>query len=258
MVIESISNPKVKLLRSLYSKKGREESDLFVAEGINLLTDLPDTVIVKYIFIDENRCEFVDTLVSVILEKNEINKNAEVITLSSKLFERVAETITPQGIIVCCEIPKVNIDDVLKKNRLMLLDGVSDPGNVGTIIRSAAAAGFEGVLLFDSCDAYSPKVVRASMGGIFRIPCLSLKHEDFKFDGTVYLLHYSFTSDNIFEICPPERYAIVVGSEAHGPSLYMRLHSDKSLKIPMQNFTESLNAGVSASLAMYILENNRR
>ncbi len=255
MVIESISNPKVQLLRSLYSKKGREESGLFVVEGINILKDLPDDVVVKYLFIDENRCDMVDTLVTIILERN---NEAEVITLSTKLFSRVAETIVPQGLIACCEIPEQKRDVVLKKEKLMLLDGVSDPGNVGTIIRSAAAAGFDGVVLFDCCDPYSPKVVRSSMGGIFRIPCITLEHEEFKFDGTVYLLDASFISVNIFDEYPQGRYAIVVGSEAHGPSLYFRLHHDRSLKIPMKNTTESLNAGVSASLAMYILENNRR
>lgn len=253
MIIESISNPKVQLLRSLYSKKGRDESDLFVVEGVNLLRDLPLNVEVKYLFVDDSKEGSFSDLLSQLSEQHPL---AEVITLSAKLFSRIAETVTPQGLIACCKKMEYDVTEILGKNKLMILDGVSDPGNVGTIIRSSSGAGFEGVLLFNSCDPYSPKVIRSTMGGIFRVPVLNLNYDEFDYNGCVYLLH--MVGNSIFEEIPPQKYAIVVGSEAKGASQYFRDRANKTLSIPMENDTESLNAGVSASLAMYILKNNRR
>ncbi len=246
MVIESISNAKVKLLRSLYNKKGRNETGLFVVEGVNMVKDIPKSVDVVYYFVSDKKSDVLDSF--------DLNPKAEVITLKNELFERVSETITPSGLIAICKIPTPI--DYKCLNKLIILDGVKDLGNVGTIIRTAGACGFDAVLLFDSADPYSPKCIRSTMGGIFRVNVINLEYSDFDWNGDVYLL--DMAGVNIFDEVPNDKYAIVVGSEAKGASEYFRNRANKILSIPMQNNTESLNAGVSASLSMYILEHNRR
>ena len=246
MIIQSSSNPKVKMLRSLFTKKGREEFGFFVVEGVNMVRDIPNQSIVSFYFVNEKKKDILETF-----EKNE---DAEVVVLSDDLFERVAETVTPSGLIAVCKIQSETYWQ--KSKRLIILDGVSDPGNVGTIIRSAGAVGFDAVLLFNSADPYSPKCVRSTMGGIFRTKIFTLSYEDFDWKEDVYLL--DMNGVNIFDEKPNECYAVVVGSEAKGASEFFRNRANKTLSIPMKNNTESLNAGVSASLSMYILEHNRR
>lgn len=246
MVIESISNSKVKLLRSLYTKKGRIESNMFVVEGVNMVRDIPSQIEVVYYFVNEKKQDLLNSF--------DTSKYAEIVVLSDSLFERVCETVTPSGLIAVCKIPYPSNYSVSK--RIIILDGVSDMGNVGTIIRTAGACGFETALLFNSADPYAPKCVRSTMGGIFRVNVVSLEYEQFEWDGDVYLL--DMDGVNIFDEIPSDKYAIVVGSEAKGAGDYFRNRSNKIMSIPMQNNTESLNAGVSASLSMYILEHNRR
>lgn len=211
-----------------------------------MVRDIPDQSLVAYYFVSEKKQD--------IIESFSINKEAEIVVLSEELFERVSETVTPSGLIAVCRIPAET--DWHESKRIIILDGVSDPGNVGTILRSAGAVGFDAVMLFNSCDPYSPKCVRSTMGGIFRVKVFSLKYEDFDWEKDVYLL--DMNGVNIFDEKPNERYAVVVGSEASGASDYFRKRANKTLSIPMANNTESLNAGVSASLSMYILEHNRR
>lgn len=246
MIIESISNNKIKLLRSLYTKKGREESGLFVVEGVNMVKDIPAIVNIVYYFVSDNKVGLLDSF--------SIHTEAEVIIVKEDLFVRISETINPSGLIAVCRIPTEN--DYHNANRMVILDGVRDPGNVGTIIRTAGAAGFDTVLLFDSADPYAPKCIRSTMGGIFRTTVCESSYDQFDWKGDVYLL--DMDGVNIFDENPAECYAIVVGSEASGASEYFRTRADKTLSIPMENNTESLNAGVSASLSMYILERNRR
>lgn len=246
MVIESSSNSKIKLLRSLYGKDGRTETGLFVVEGVNMVRDIPRSVDVVYYFVSDKKVDLLDTFAVV--------DTAEIVVVKDSLFTRLSDTITPSGLIAVCRIP---IDaDYRALDRIIILDGVRDPGNVGTIIRTAGAAGIQGVLLFDSADPYSPKCIRSTMGGIFRVQVEECDYSDFDWTGDVYVL--DMKGVNIFNEKPSERYAVVVGSEARGASEYFRNRANKTLSIPMENDTESLNAGVSASLSMYILEHNRR
>lgn len=246
MVIESISNSKIQLLRSIYGKDGRKDTGLFVVEGVNMVRDIPSDVQVVYYFVSDKKTELLDSF--------RLFPTAEKIVVKEELFQRVSDTKTPQGLIAVCKIPtKV---DYRQLDRIMILDGVRDPGNIGTIIRTAGAVGIQGVLLFDSADPYSPKVIRSTMGGIFRVQVEECEYSSFDWSGDVYALDMHGT--DIFAEKPADKYAIVVGSEAHGLSEYFRKKANKTLSIPMQNNTESLNAGVSASLSMYILEHNRR
>ena len=138
----------------------------------------------------------------------------------------------------------------------IVLDGVADPGNVGTIIRTAGACGFRDVYLVNCADCFAPKVVRSSMGGVFRVNIhvggIDEVFSVLKESGySVYSLDMG--GESVFEANVDKPCAIVVGSEARGVSEYVREHADKVLCLPMVDDTESLNAGVSASTVMYVI-----
>ena len=243
-MIESASNSKVKRLRRLYTKKGRKEEGCFLAEGANIVKDIPLSAKVEEIYAKASKEEEGRALAE--------RFSCECVVLSDDLFDRTSDTVTPSGLTAVVKYPIVEKRDY---NKIMILDGISDAGNAGTIIRTAAACGFDAVFAFDSVELYSPKCVRSTMSGIFRIPCLELSYQQFDFDGDVYLL--DMDGENVFGFQPNGRYAIVVGSEAKGASQFFRSRADKVLSIPMRNGVESLNAAISASLAMYVLENRR-
>ena len=244
MIIESSANPKVKYLRSLYTKKGRRESNRFIVEGVNIVSDVPEEAKVEAIYAKPDKEE----LAKKLSEKF----SCEVIVLKEDLFDRVCDTVNPSGLIAVVEYPKYQIKDFSK---IMIMDGISDAGNAGTIIRAAAACGFDAVFAFSSVELFSPKCVRSTMSGIFRIPCFETTYEEFSFDGDVYLL--DMNGEDIFSVYPSDRFAIVVGSEAKGPSAFFKERANKVISIPMQNGVESLNAAVSASLAMYLFQYRR-
>ncbi|MBQ7653210.1 MAG: RNA methyltransferase [Clostridia bacterium] len=244
MIIESNANPKVKYLRSLYSKKGRREAKRFIVEGVNSVKDIPDNVKVEYIFANPDN----EGKALSIAERF----SAEVVVLKDELFARVGDTVTPSGLIAVVEYPEYSIKDFSK---VLIMDGISDAGNAGTIIRTAAACGFDAVFAFDSVDLYSPKCVRSTMSGLFRIPCFELSYEEFSFTGDVYLL--DMHGEDIFSIAPRAPYAVIVGSEAKGASAFFKERANKIVSIPMTNGVESLNAAVSASLAMYLFQYRR-
>lgn len=244
-VIESSSNPKVKKLRALYSKKGRDAQGLFVAEGVNIVKDIPQGVRVDSIYAAASKREEGAQIAAKF--------GLEPILVEDELFARIGDTVTPSGLIAVVEKPRY---EQTMGQKIMVLDGIQDAGNAGTIIRTAAACGFSAVCAFSSVDLFSPKCVRSTMGGVFRIPLYEMEYDDFHFQGQVYLL--DMKGENLFDFTPADSYAVVVGSEAKGASAYFRNRANTVLSIPMARETESLNASVSAALAMYVLQNFRR
>ncbi len=250
MVITSIANEKVKLLRSLADAKARKKEGLYVAEGANLIKDIPSPESVRMLFVKESKQDaFADVLSRF---------SAETVVLSDELFDRVSDTVTPAGIAALVEIPKsTDISDINDK-KIIVLDHVSDAGNVGAVLRTAVAAGYETAVMLGCADPYSPKAVRASMSAVFKIKiCFS--------DNNAFLCSKSITKydimildmlgENIFTHVPQGKYALVVGNEAHGVSKDIKAVGRK-LSIPMTSM-ESLNAAVSAGVAMYLLERNQ-
>lgn len=133
-----------------------------------------------------------------------------------------------------------------------MLDNVSDPGNLGTILRTAASCGIENIVLYGkTCDPYSPKTVRASMGGIVGMRFTA------KLPDTLYVL--DMNGESIFDFSPSVNdYGLVVGNEAHGVSDELRERASKILSLPMSGKVESLNAGISMSVALYTLVYGKR
>ena len=250
MVITSISNEKVKLLRSLSEAKNRKALGLYVAEGANLVKDIPASSCVRMLFVKQSKTEDFADLIKKF--------SVETIVLSDELFDRVSETVTPAGVAAVLEIPKsVELSDI-QDDKIIVLDEVRDAGNVGAVLRTAVAAGYKTAVCIGCADPYSSKAVRASMSAIFKIDLCFCDNNAFL--SSKNLVNYDIMildmmGENIFSYVPRAKYALVVGNEAHGVNDDIKAVGRK-LSIPMTGM-ESLNAAVSAGVAMYLLERNK-
>jgi len=186
------------------------------------------------------------------------NCNVNVYTVPDKLFDDISKTDTPQGVLFVVKQPNeeaVNFDDV---SRVLLLDGLAEPGNMGTIIRTASSFGFSSIILCNNCvDIYNPKVVRSTMGGIFRTNFAKPSNitettSNLKSAGFQIVAAALENSVDINSIKFGEKVALIIGNEANGISDELLKLSDVNVKIPMANDVESLNAAVAAGIAMYL------
>ncbi|MDR2091182.1 MAG: RNA methyltransferase [Clostridiales bacterium] len=165
MVITSVSNPKIKELIALNDKKVMRETRTFIVEGINIVKDIPPSVkILKYV-----------AVCGIPLAPLSVREGVEIITVSENVFARLSRVKNPQGVAAVAEIPEGRIDD---GQNALILDRVRDPGNVGTLLRSAAAFGFFNAVLIDCADACSQKVLRSSMGGVFKLNVIEADEKD--------------------------------------------------------------------------------
>lgn len=246
MIITSAQNEKVKRLRSLFKdKKIRSREGVFVCEGINLVKDIPQNIEVCELYIKESEYDKLCYL------ENKFDIEAYVIPNS--IFDSVADTVKPTGVIAVAHkpIPKKVVGDII-----ILLSGIADSGNLGTIFRSAAAVGINNVICMDCCDAYSPKTVRASMGGVFYISINECNEKDvFAFLDGYDIICLDMGGESIHSYKREGKIALTVGNEAHGVAQFLREKSKKTIRLPMtEGRVESLNAAVSASIAMYIIK----
>lgn len=261
-IITSPTNPIIKNIKGLYRKKTRWSKKRFLIEGINSIEELLnkenliDTIIYSDKLLDVN--EGIDLL-------NMINKtNINIINVPHNLYKEITDVSNPQGIMAIVKFNLVPFKDILKnKGFLVLLDEVMDPGNMGTIIRTADAFGANGVIISEgSVDIYNPKVVRASMGSIFHIPLcyvdnISETFEAFK-ERSIPILATSLESHKfIHEIDIKEDMVFVIGNEARGVSKSSIVNADELVKIYMPGEAESLNAAIAASIIMYEVAINR-
>ena len=252
--LTSRENKFLKLVRSLKSKKGRTVSGLYFAEGrrmaeeaMSYARDKIEAVLVTDLFCKKNR-EFVQKI---------DNTGIAVYTANEKLFHECCDTETPQGIGV---VLKIEHKEMNRENTsfLLVLDGVSEPGNVGTIVRTAEAAGVDGILLMKGCaELYNPKVIRSTMGSVFRVPCVTGVElddlHDWKAKGFSLIATALYDSVAFDEVKPARKQMLVIGSEATGVSQEVLALSDQRVRIPMSGKVESLNAAVAAGIAMYAL-----
>ena len=241
-IITSTQNQYVKQVRSLREKKFREKSGLFVVEGGNIFKDMPADVKLEYILFTEEHFDEVQNLVFF--------TRAQAYMVSESVMQSLSDTVTPYGIVAVMAKPKHEFN--LPSGNALLLDGVSDPGNMGTIIRTAAARGFEDVYLLDTVDVYSPKVVRATQGGLFKVRLVTVNEEEALtlLDNTSSAV-LDFGGEDLTEAQILTPVLIVTGSEAHGVRDTVLNHSKRVLTLPMMNNIESLNAAVATAVAMY-------
>lgn len=241
MVITSKSNQLIKDIIKLSSdRKFRKEAGLFVVEGIKPV----------------NECLASDCKIEKIVCREDLaDKFPQAVLVSESVFNAVSTEKTPQGVLALVHIPKMK--PVEPKNSCLLLDRLQDPGNLGTIIRCANAAGYTELYLLNCTDAYSPKAVRASMSGIFFVKIYECTFsEAFGALANVPLICADMDGENIFAFNAPEKFCLCIGNEGGGISEEVMKKAQYKVKIPMRETCESLNAAVSAGIAMYQLKNS--
>ncbi len=269
-LITSASNEKIKKM-ALYASKAsaRKEDGIFLAEGTKLVTEAPAHLI-REIYVSESclaSLEAEETSVSVSFRSicGDLPEDA-VIRLPDRLFEKISTMKTPQGMIVVLDKLSYSEEDLTKGGDplLVVLEDVQDPGNVGTVFRTAEAAGVTGIILSEGCaDPLSPKVVRSAMGALFRVPFIVRKDipEEVKRLESEGIACFAARLDGASEydkcdLASP--CALLIGNEGNGLSEETRSAASDGIFIPMCGKTESLNAAVSASILMYEASRQRR
>lgn len=248
MLITSKDNDKVKAIKKLKNKKYRKNK--FIVEGIKMVREaITENADIDVIVI---RSDFGDTSQ---ISKKDLEKY-NYIEVTENVFNDLTDVVAPQGILAVINKNKNNSDIDENDNFIIALDGLQDPGNLGTIIRTADAANLKQIIVSkDTADCYSPKVIRSTMGAIYRVniietenladTLLSLKQNGFdvittELDATTSIYDVDYN-----------KKIVIIGNEANGVSEDIRNISDKKVKIPMLGKTESLNASVAAGLMIY-------
>ncbi len=242
MILTSKNNPLIKETAALKEKKGRREHSLFLVEGRKMVAECKKSALeIERVFVSERydgEIPFPESLIA---------------RVSDDVFRFLSDEKTPQGILCRVRIPSGKITPPAGK--CIFLDGVADPGNVGTILRTANAAGYEKVYLTSECaDPYSPKCVRSSMSGLFFTEiCRGEREEILEILKGTPVVVADMGGENAFTFTAPKSYTLVIGNEANGVSQEAKNAATHTVKIPMRSTQESLNAAVSAGIIMYLL-----
>ncbi len=252
MVITSRKNELVRRFRDLArEKKLRDSEGVFVVEGDHLCGEAAQCglEISTVLLTDSAQKKYPDTAAAL------LKAAGSAVVISDDVAEYISDTKSPQGLFA--EVKKPSAKSA-SGNRLVLLDGVQDPGNVGTILRTAEALGISGAYLSESCaDIWSPKTLRASMGSVLRLPCITggltqiintLKAEGFSVYGAI----LDDEAQRVDEMHFPEKAAAVIGSEGRGISEGVREACTGGIYIPISG-AESLNAAAAAAIILWEL-----
>ncbi|API89995.1 RNA methyltransferase [Marinilactibacillus sp. 15R] len=247
--IESIKNKKIKSWKKLLTKKGRQKSQKYIIEGFHLVEEaIKADVQIDYLLISEN------------LNQDDWLKNitVESIELSEEVSAELSDTETPQGIYAILPFPEpINYKEIDRP--YLFLDAVQDPGNVGTLIRSADAAGFGGVVLGEgSADLFNPKTLRSAQGSHFH---LNIYHGDLiswirRFQSEEKIVYGTALDERAVSYIgekPETNFALIVGNEGAGVNSEVLKETDKNLYIPIKGQAESLNVAIAASILMFSL-----
>lgn len=258
-MITSTSNERIKHVAALQrSAKLRREESLFAIEGGRLFQEAPDFLI-KEVYVTEH---FLKNAEDKMREKLAETGYEEV---SEQVFAKMSDTSSPQGILAVLARQSYGLRELLVgRPLLLLLENIQDPGNLGTIFRTAEGAGVSGIVLSPGCaDIYQPKAVRSTMGSLFRVPFYHsgdlrreiefLKNEKIK----VYAA-YLEGSECYDAVSYLEGCAFLIGNEGSGLTREAAMAADARIRIPMEGELESLNAGVSAALLVYEAARQRR
>lgn len=248
-IIRSTSNDKIKHMALLQTAKGRRAENAFPVEGEKMVLEALAAGLKAHFALVREDCAGLEVA-------GRLKACCPCYLCSAPAIARASDAVTPQGIIAAFSLPE---PAARAHQAIVLLDGVQDPGNCGAIWRTCEAAGFDQIVFAGSAaDPFSPKVVRASMGAVFRIPVSRAADaaqavKDYRAQG--YCVLASSLSGSPFFQRPSagKRYVLVIGSEAHGVSQPVLDLADHVLRLPMAGKTESLNAAVAAGIMMYDL-----
>ncbi len=247
-MITSSQNSKIKLVRALPGRaKERREANAFVVEGVRLVEEAVNSDWkFQFALYDDSLRER-----GLKLVKKLEDKKIEVEKVESRLMQSLSETETPQGILAVLALTNLPIPN--SPNFLLIPDQIRDPGNLGTLLRTAAAAGVQAVLIPpETTDAFAPKVIRSGMGAHFRLPIHSKTWEEIEAQ-TKGLQVYLADMDGIscWETDLRQPLVLIIGGEAEGASEAAQKLVTQKISIPMQGSVESLNAGVAGSVLMF-------
>lgn len=255
-MITSTSNQQIKNIVQLAKKgKARREQDVFLVEGLRMYQEAPKERIVK-------------TYVSESFYKKEkkILSDEKIEIVEDRVFASASDTMTPQGVLSIVKQYHYEKKDFWKKEQpfFLVLENLQDPGNLGTIFRTAEGAGVDGIFLSRDCvDLYNPKVIRSTMGSVYRMPFFyvdsaeetveSLKEQGVKVFAAHLKGRQSYNQENYTSAC-----AFLIGNEGNGLTEQLASHADCYVKIPMEGKVESLNAAMAAGILMYEVNRQRR
>ncbi|WP_412520177.1 TrmH family RNA methyltransferase [Staphylococcus simulans] len=244
--ITSPQNTKVKQANKLKKKKERDKTGLLLVEGTHLIEEaVQSQLTVKQLFVVEPE-RFDAKLIEAAEEAFHIN---------FKVAESLSGTVTPQGIFAVIEKPEV-ASRIADAKQVLLLDRIQDPGNLGTLIRTADAAALDLIVLAPgTADAYQDKVLRSSQGSVFHLPIVTQPLDTFieQFDGPVYGTALE-DAVNFNEEAAQSSFALLLGNEGQGVDPELLSHTTKRLTIPMYGAAESLNVAIAGSILIYKLK----
>ena len=256
IMITAKDNDKVKYTKSLLKSKNRNKESKFIIEGYRILTlAIECNAKIDYVFINEDfekkqeHSEFLEILKS---------KNINTYKTTNKIFNELVDTESTQGILAVVKFNQRSIEENLKDEHrfVLILDRIQDPGNMGTIIRTADAAGVDAIIALKGCvDIYNPKVIRSTMGSIFDMNIIHATQEEavriLKLKNFDIVSSYLDTNNYYDKVEYSYKTALVIGNEANGINDDLVSKSDVLVKIPIYGKAESLNAAISSAILMY-------
>ena len=256
-MIESTSNKQVKYVSQIMKKaKARREERVFAVEGVRMFREVPkDRLVQTYVsegFLsrEENRREL---------------EGCEYTVVTDQVFGAMSDTQTPQGILCIVKQKDYTLAEILRREQphLMILENIQDPGNLGTIFRTAEGAGIDGIIMSsDTADIYNPKTVRSTMGSLYRMPFLyekdllsvleQLKERKIRTYAAHLKGEHAYYEEDFSGGC-----AFLIGNEGNGLTDELAAAADTYIRIPMEGQLESLNAAVAAAVLMYDAKRQR-
>ena len=258
-IITSKDNEIIKNVRKLKEKKYRDQNNEYIVEGVKMIKEaILEEAKIKLIVVCEENAN------SGAIDKKLLYEIAkyECIYVSKKVFDLISDVQTPQGMLAVIE--KENSEDKIDyaEDVIVVLDGIQDPGNLGTILRTIDSVGLKQVIVSkETADSYNPKVVRSTMGAIFRVKVIessnlldtlkNMKKHKYKIMAT------SLETDHSIYDVDYNKKVIVIGNEANGVSKEILEYADEKIKIPMLGKTESLNASVATAVILYEYVRNK-
>jgi len=232
MEITSLDNPKIKLLLKLNQSKYRKKEGLFIVEGAHLVKEAKN--------------------LNLLVEAYSVNDIDGYIKVTKEIMKKISNTDTIPTEVGLCKI----LENNKLSNKILILDAVQDPGNLGALMRSAKAFGFETIILGEGCcDIYNDKVIRSSQGAIFKLSFIHANLVEFISNLKDYDIYGTDVVNGIDvnEIKEKNKIAIILGNEGNGVSQKVKELVNKNIYIPLNN-TESLNVSVAGGIIMYVLK----
>ncbi len=252
-IISSKDNDFIKHIKKLKDKKYRDESNEYIIEGVKLIEEaVKEKAKIKKIIICEDTTRTYEIPTHVMYE---IAKY-ECIYVTDKIFASITQVTNPQGIMAIVEKGDLNAQIDYTQDIIVVLDDIQDPGNLGTILRTVDSVGLNQIIVSkETADAFNPKVVRSTMGAIFRVKIIEVENlvqaiKEIRKHHFKLMVTSLQTENSIYDI-QFNKKIIVIGNEANGVSKEIQDMTDEKVKIPMLGKTESLNASVATGIVLY-------